>query len=119
MDWRRVAALWRSAGMFRWLSSSVGWLVRKNQFLSAPGDISGELACRHSLCEPPGEDVLNANPTIFMKGGGDDADGRLETMRSGLDASEVSQRGDDADESVAAHAKGADVVEEEDARSTR
>ena len=50
-----------------------------------------------------------------MKLRGDDADRRLDAVRAALDLAEVFERGDDADQAVAAHVEIAGVVEEDDA----
>src|SRR5207249_2350918 len=59
--------------------------------------------------------VLDGNGVAPGVVEGDDADGRVEAVRAGGDAAEVGQRDGDADGAVAAHADGADVVEEDDA----
>ena len=51
-----------------------------------------------------------------MERGGDNSHGSFEAMFARLDAAQARQRDDDSDSAVTAHAKIADVVEEEDAR---
>src|SRR5690348_5421847 len=59
--------------------------------------------------------VRNLDLTVFVKVGHDGSDGRLDAMSAWFDAAEVSQRGDDTDRAVAAHAEVSDIVEEQHA----
>ena len=53
-----------------------------------------------------------------MQCGGHDADGGFDAMIAGLNLAKVRQRDDQADRAMAAHAKVADVVEEDHAGDT-
>ena len=66
------------------------------------------------LREPVARNVLHRNRAIVVQLRGDDSDRRLDSMRAFLDATEVRERGNDADGAVPAHSQVADVIEEDD-----
>ena len=59
--------------------------------------------------------VLHGDSAIRVQRGAYHADGRLNAMLAGLDATQMRESGDHTDGAVSAHAKIADVIEENDA----
>ena len=67
----------------------------------------------------PTRDIGNRHFAIFVQSCGNNPDRRFNAMLAGVNAAHVIKSGDEADGSVAAHAKVTDIVEKNDARSAR
>jgi len=98
-----------------------GVLSNEKEPISCPRDISSEGSITRHVDGRAGAqtetgDIGDGYPSVLVELRGNCADWRFNAMLAGLDAPHVSERGDQADGSVAAHAEIAYVIEEDDAR---
>ena len=92
--------------------------------VASPGDVASDEAAfwyryGYRFTVSVAGDVFDRDCTVGMQLGNDDADGRFDAVYSDGDAAEMGERGDKADGAVAAHAKGTDVIKEDDGSSVR
>jgi hypothetical protein len=88
----------------------------KEKPVASPRNIPGHFsqnghAHRKILFLTPTRNVGDRNLAVGVQLSGNDTDSRLDAMFAGLDSLQVSQRDNQSDGAVAAHAQEADVVE--------
>jgi hypothetical protein len=98
-------------------------LLDQKKPVAAPGNVAGHRAESGNIdMDGSGPSVagniFKGHSVVFVQRDSHDADRCLYAVGSGLDPAKISERGDDADGSVPAHAQAPAVVEENDARNT-
>lgn len=87
--------------------------------ISTPGDITADRSGTRNFdgeraFGPPAWDVCHRHLAVFVQGGSDNTNGRLDAVPAGMNAAHVGESGNEPNGSMAAHAEVTDVIEEDD-----